>query len=32
LNKLSDKRLREQARLWLRADGFLIDIYDEGGS
>jgi hypothetical protein len=29
LNKLSDKRLREEARRWLRAEGFLIDIYDE---
>ncbi len=32
LNKLSDKRLREQARRWLQAEGFLIDIYDEGVS
>lgn len=30
LNKLSDKRLREEARRWLRAEGFLIDIYDDG--
>lgn len=27
LNKLSDKKLREEARGWLRAEGFLIDIY-----
>ena len=32
LNKLSDKRLREEARRWLRAEGFLIDIYDESVS
>ena len=31
LNKLSDKKLREEARRWLRAEGFLIDIYDEAG-
>lgn len=31
LSKLSDKKLREEARRWLRAEGFLIDIYDEGG-
>jgi len=29
LNKLSDKKLREEARRWLRAEGFLIDIYDD---
>jgi hypothetical protein len=32
LNRLSDKRLRENARAWLRAEGFLIDIYDEGAT
>jgi hypothetical protein len=31
LNKLSDKKLREESRRWLRAEGFLIDIYDDGG-
>jgi hypothetical protein len=30
LNKLSDKKLREEARRWLRAEGFLIDLYDDG--
>jgi hypothetical protein len=29
LTKLSDKKLREEARRWLRAEGFLIDIYGE---
>jgi hypothetical protein len=32
LNKLSDKKLREEARRWLRAEGFLIDIYAEDAS
>lgn len=31
LNKLSDKKLREESRRWLRAEGFLIDIYDDRG-
>lgn len=28
LKRLSDKRLREQARDWLRAEALLIDLYD----
>jgi hypothetical protein len=32
LNRLSDKALNEQAREWLRAEPFLVDIYDAVGS
>lgn len=28
LNRLSDTKLQENAKLWLRAEPFLIDIYD----
>lgn len=28
LNRLSDKRLREQAKTWLRAETLMIDLYD----
>jgi hypothetical protein len=30
LNKLSDKALNERARVWLKAEPFLIDIYGLG--
>ena len=31
LNRLSDKKLHESARGWLRAEPFLVDIYDPIG-
>lgn len=32
LSRLSDKRINEQTRQWLKADAFLIDIYDVEGT
>jgi hypothetical protein len=29
LNRLTDARLREDAKRWLRAEALLIDLYDE---
>ena len=31
LNRLSDKALNERAREWLRAEPFLVEIYETGG-
>jgi hypothetical protein len=31
LNRLSDKALNEKAREWLRAESFLVDIYEPAG-